>query len=189
MRIGILGGTFNPVHNGHLHIAKESLKKLRLDKVVFIPAYIPPHKKVSGDIAAGDRLKMLRAALKNKKDFVISSYELKQKGRSYSIKTAKHLKKKYGACAKLFFIIGSDSLKGLGKWKNIKGLRKILQFAVVPRPGFRMRAAGRAILKINIPKKDISSTRIRNLIKSKGSAKAFMPKEVHDYIKRKKIYS
>ncbi|UCD55099.1 MAG: nicotinate-nucleotide adenylyltransferase [Candidatus Omnitrophota bacterium] len=188
-RIGILGGTFNPVHNAHLHIAKQALKKLHLDKIIFIPAYIPPHKKIYGNITATDRIHMLRLAIKSEKRFAISLYEIRKKGKSYSIKTIRFLKKKYGKRTGLFFLIGADSLKGLPGWKDAGGLLKLAQFVVVPRPGFAVKNRVPGILKIDIPKKDISSTKIRRLLREKEPIKRFVPKRVYRYIKEHKLYT
>lgn len=189
MRIGILGGTFNPVHNGHLYIAKQALKKLHLDRVIFIPTYIPPHKKIEGRVKANDRLHMLRLAIKGKEKFTISLYELRKRGKSYSIKTARYIKKKYGKFSKIFFLTGSDSLAELKSWKNIAKLMDMLEFVVLSRPGFKIKKGSLNILKINIPGKDISSTRIRRLLTEKKSIKGLVPKEVFNYIKKKNLYA
>ncbi len=188
-RIGILGGTFNPVHDAHLYIAKQSLKKLRLDKVIFIPAYIPPHKKIYGNVTTNDRIRMLRLAISGEKRFAISLYEIRKKGKSYSIKTIRSLKRKYGKRARLFFLIGADSLKGLPGWKDAGGLLKLAQFVVVPRPGFAVRSRPAGILKVYIPKKDISSTKIRRLLREKRPIKRFVAKRVYRYIKEHKLYT
>jgi nicotinate-nucleotide adenylyltransferase len=187
-RIGILGGTFNPVHNAHLHIAKLTLKKLRLNKVIFVPAYIPPHKKIYGNIKANDRMRMLRLAVGAEKRFLISPYEIKKRGKSYSIKTVRFLKKKYGKQARLFFLIGSDSLKGLGRWKEIRSLFKLTQFVVIPRPGFGMRGAPSGVLRVSAPAKDISSTKIRRYLSKGRSVKGLVPNNVYRYIRSHKLY-
>lgn len=188
MRIGILGGTFNPVHNGHLHIAREALKKLRLDRIIFIPAYIPPHKKIYDNAKTGDRQAMLRLATRGEKRFGVSLYEIRKKGKSYSIKTVRFLKRRYGEKARLFFLIGADSLKILTRWKDITSLLRLAQFAVVPRPGFTMRSEIPGILKIYIPKKNVSSTKIRRLLHEGRSVKRLLPQKVYAYIKSHKIY-
>ena len=187
-RIGILGGTFNPIHNGHLHIAKQILKRLHLDKIIFVPVYIPPHKKIRGNATTSDRLQMLRLAVGGKKRFIISLYEIRRKDKSYSVKSARFFKKSYGKKTKLFFLIGADSLSSLKKWKNISSLLKLVQFVVVPRPGFKMKCGSLDILKINVSGKDISSTRIRRLIKNQKPVARLVPKKVYLYIKKRKLY-
>jgi len=190
MRIGILGGTFNPLHNGHLHVAKEARKKLHLDKLIFIPAYMPPHKKIHGNAKPSDRLRMLELATGGKKHFAISRYEMRRKGRSYSIKTAKYLKKKYGKDSKIFFIIGADSLKGLTRWKDITKLSGILRFAVAPRRGFKMSPRIRvSCLKLSMSKKDVSSTTIRRLLSKGKPVTRLLPPKVAKYIKMRNLYS
>jgi len=188
MKVGIFGGTFNPVHAGHIHIAKETTKKLGLDKLIFVPAYIPPHKKVENPIATRDRLKMLRLAVKANKKFKISLHELQKKGTSYSITTVKALKKRFGQDVKLFFLIGRDSLEGLKKWKNIAALRKIVQFIVVPRGGSLGNASHRGVVSLQISKKHISSTEIRRQRQLNKPIRGMVPKEVELYIKRKNLY-
>ena len=188
MKIGILGGTFNPVHKGHLHIAGLALKKLTLDKVIFIPTFIPPHKTVNASVGASDRLRMLRLAVGKKKGFEISTYEIKKKGKSYSIQTALYLTRKYGKDAKLFFLIGSDCLRGLCKWENIKKLMHLVQFIVIPRPGHKTLSVFGNIRRISIPMSSVSSTKIRRVLRKNKSASDFLPNMVYRYIRRKKLY-
>lgn len=187
-RIGILGGTFNPVHNGHLHMAGEALKKLHLAKVIFVPAYIPPHKKMRSGATAEERLEMLRLAVRGKRKFKVCPYEIKKKGVSYSVRTAAHLRKKYGKSAKLFFLIGADSLSGLSKWKRIATLQKSVQFAVAPRPGFKIRKAPAGIVKLGMPKKNISSTDIRRLVRNEKQIMRLVPQKIAKYIGKRKLY-
>jgi len=187
-RIGILGGTFNPVHNGHLYVANEALKKLRLDKVIFVPARIPPHKKIHAGATAKDRLRMLKMALAGRKKFRISMYEIKKMGTSYSIRTALYLTKKYDKDAKLFFLIGADSLAGLSKWKKIGALREIVRFAVAPRTGFKIKGKLPGIVKLSIMKKSISSTEIRRLAKGHKQLKGLVLPEISKYIRERKLY-
>jgi len=188
-RIGILGGTFNPVHNGHLHLAGCAVRKMRLDKVIFVPAHIPPHKRMSGGATAQDRLKMLLLATAGKKKFEVSRYELEKRGTSYSIRTALHLEKKYGKKTKFFFLIGADSVPGLSKWKKIGALRKIVRFAAAPRADYRVGPEGAGTIKLNIPKKNISSTIIRQFIKRKKRIGRFVPAGIEKYIKRRNLYA
>lgn len=106
MRIGILGGTFDPIHNGHLHLAREAYKKLGLAKIIFIPTYIAPHKKNIKITPAGHRYNMVKSAIANNKNFDLSEMELKRKDMSYSVKTVEELRKKYGPKVDIFFITG-----------------------------------------------------------------------------------
>ena len=187
-RIGILGGTFNPVHNGHLYLAKEACKRLRLDKVVFVPTYLPPHKKIKSNTKTSDRLEMLRLALEKNRRFAIYTYEIDEKGKSYSIRTIKSLRRKFKKNTELFFIIGADSLKGLKKWKDIRELKKIVKFAVFTRPGHIMKLASDDMLYFKVPGVNISSTKIRALLRKNRFLGSAIPRKVQKYIKSKKLY-
>lgn len=188
MRIGILGGTFNPVHNGHLHVARHALSKLRLDKIVFIPVYSPPHKKLSGNAAPSDRIRMLRLATRKEKRFVLSLNEIEKKEKSYSVKTARALRKKYGKKSAIFFLIGADSQRGLSKWREIDKIMKLLRFVVVPRRGFPLGRRSGKVVRIRIPEKNISSTEIRMCAKKGRAIRRLVPEDVAAYIEKKKLY-
>ncbi|MFA4991849.1 MAG: nicotinate-nucleotide adenylyltransferase [Candidatus Omnitrophota bacterium] len=187
-RIGILGGTFDPVHNGHLHLAKKACDKLRLSKVIFVPSYLPPHKKGAKVTPARHRCNMLRLAIKGNEKFRVSDMEIKRKGRSYTVDTLRSLRKKFGAAAELFFITGSDSLKELNKWKDLEKILSLCSFVIVERPRFRIKKTlpGLTVLRINA--KDISSTMARGMIKRGGAAKDVIPNRVSLYIDRHNLY-
>jgi len=188
MRIGILGGTFNPVHKGHIHIAKCAAKELCLNKVLFVPAYIPPHKMIKEKIDPADRVRMLRRAIADTNNFAVCLYEMDRKGKSYSVRTARFLKKKYGKNTELFFIVGSDSVKGLNKWKEISSLSRIVTFAVASRPGYGPKRCSVGAVYLKAPKKNISSTYIRKVIQKGRSAGRFLPAGVNPYIKMNNLY-
>ncbi|MCK4463723.1 MAG: nicotinate-nucleotide adenylyltransferase [Candidatus Omnitrophica bacterium] len=187
-RIGILGGTFNPIHSGHLNLAGHAKKILSLDKVIFVPAYIPPHKKIENGISPKDRLNMIGRAIRNEKSLMLSLYEIKRPRKSYSIDTLEYFKKKYGSKAKLFFLIGADSLIGIHSWRHIKKALKLAQFVVCGRPDYSLENCPKGINKINIPQKDVSSTKIRTLLKKGKSIKGIVPAAVEKYIKTKHLY-
>ncbi|MBM3243930.1 MAG: nicotinate (nicotinamide) nucleotide adenylyltransferase, partial [Candidatus Omnitrophica bacterium] len=107
MKIGILGGTFNPVHIGHLILAEEALEKLGLNKIIFMPACLPPHKENIDIAAPNERLKMVKLAIKGNKKFIVSDIEIKRAGRSYTVDTVRELKKR-SPKDEFYFIIGSD---------------------------------------------------------------------------------
>ncbi|MBU1005964.1 MAG: nicotinate-nucleotide adenylyltransferase [Candidatus Omnitrophica bacterium] len=188
IRIGILGGTFDPVHNGHLYMACEVLKRLRLDKVILMPAYHPPHKKNTGITSARHRYNMLKLAVKGSKEFKVSDIEIKRKGRSYSIRTLKQLRERYGAEAKLFFIAGSDALKDIDTWRDLKGILGLCSFVIVKRPGSRIKMSRREFMILRIGAKDISATDIRKKIRCSGQVKKLIPSTVKDYIKSHGLY-
>ncbi|MDD5679669.1 MAG: nicotinate-nucleotide adenylyltransferase [Candidatus Omnitrophica bacterium] len=184
LRIGILGGTFNPPHFGHLVLAQEALCQLKLNKVIFIPAFIPPHKKVEKDKPLM-RYKMIALACKGNPAFRISTIELKRKAVSYSVDTLRAFKKRYGKKAELFFIIGSDSLSELKNWKNSRELLTLAHFVVAPRPQFSLR---KNIKAIEMPLIDISSSGIRNRIRKSLSIRYLVPEDVRKFIEKNRLY-
>ena len=188
MKIGILGGTFDPIHNGHLHLARQALKRLSLDKVIFVPAHLPPHKKNSKIAPAHHRYGMVKLAINNTKVFEISDVEIKRKGRSYSVETLKQLKRRFGPRVQIFFITGSDSLEDIESWKNLREILRLCRFVIVKRPCFKIKKSCHDFMMLDIEAKDISATDIRNRIGSKKPVKRLMPDSVIEYIKRHNLY-
>lgn len=162
-RIGLFGGTFDPVHKGHLALALAARKEYHLDKVIFIPCYISPFKKDNPLTSARHRINMLRLALEpHKPYFMISYFELKQKGVSYSYRTVTNFCKIYRP-SRLYFIMGSDSSKDLRLWKNVE---KIL-----------------GQVKIIIGRRtNVSSSTIRRRVSQKKSITRLVPEPVKKYI-------
>ncbi|MDP2938785.1 MAG: nicotinate-nucleotide adenylyltransferase [Candidatus Omnitrophota bacterium] len=187
-RIGIFGGTFNPIHLGHLIIAQKVLENLDLKRIIFVPCYIPAHKSKKKLVDAQDRFKMVSLAIEGNSRFKVSSWEIKQKATSYTIDTLKHFKNKLGKNALLFFIIGSDSLKELMKWKDVKGILKLVRLVVVNRPGYNFRKLPRGFIKVSIPGIDISSSLIRKRLSQSKSVDYFLSDKVSEYIKKKRLY-
>ncbi len=188
MRIGILGGTFDPIHFGHLYLAKKVCQKLKLKKVIFIPTYLTPHKRNIRITSAIDRYRMASLAIKKNKRFEISDIEVKRKGRSYTAETLRSLRKKYVSSAEIFFITGSDSLRDLNKWKGLRAITKLCKFIVVKRPGFKLKAIPPSFLVLKIDARDISATLIRKRVKEGKSTRNLLPQTVRDYIDRYKLY-
>jgi nicotinate-nucleotide adenylyltransferase len=187
MKIGILGGTFNPIHLGHLILADEVREKLSLDKVVFIPTYIPPHKQNSDVAAAEDRLRMVKAAIKGNKYFGASDIEIKRKGPSYTVDTVKALKIKF-PIHDFYFITGSDLLKYLDEWKDFSKLLGLVKFVVATRPGYPLKKIPSYVQRVGIRAVDISAFEIRQSIKENKSFRYLVPDPVFEYINRKKLY-
>lgn len=218
MRIGILGGTFNPIHNGHLKIAELLLERLNLDKILFVPANIPPHKDDRGIIGAKHRLEMVRLAIRNNPRFELSTIEIERGGASYTIDSLKELEGIYGKDAELFFITGIDAFLDIETWKDADALLSHYNFVVIPRPSFRYKDL-KGIAIINLPEDklialdeermdflklplkgknhlyllamphiDISSKDIRSRIDLKKEIKYFLPESVELYIIKNKLY-
>jgi len=188
MRIGILGGTFNPIHIGHLILAEEAHFKLKLDKLVFVPAFVPPHKSSSEVISAKDRLEMVKLAIEDNPAFEISTFEIDSKKKSYSIDTLKEFRNIYGEDAQLCFITGSDSLKDLFSWKNINDIFKISKFIVANRPGYPIKEVPKEVDTVVITPIEISSEDIRKRLAEGRSIRYLVPEKVRKYISERKLY-
>jgi len=186
MRLGILGGTFNPIHNGHLAMAEKALKEFNLDEVIFVPTNIPPHKELSDLIDKEDRFNMVKLAIEGKPKFSVSRIELDRPGVSYAIDTFKDLSKTRD---KLYYIIGMDSLNEMMEWKDPLGLFNYCELIVAERPGETansplLRSHGGKIHIMGLDQ-NISASQIRaniNLIDK------FVPKKTAAYIKSKELY-
>ncbi|MDD5108279.1 MAG: nicotinate-nucleotide adenylyltransferase [Candidatus Omnitrophica bacterium] len=187
MKIGILGGTFNPVHIGHLILAEEVREKLGLGRIIFIPTALPPHKDNVDIAPAPDRLKMLKLAIKGNKFFGFSDIEIKRKGRSYTIDTLKELKNKF-IQDELYFIIGSDLLKYLNEWKDLNEINKMVKFVAATRPGYPLEQIPSYIQKLAIRAVDVSGFEVRQCIKENKSFRYLVPDKVFDFINKRKLY-
>ncbi|MBN1823454.1 MAG: nicotinate (nicotinamide) nucleotide adenylyltransferase [Endomicrobiales bacterium] len=188
--IGLFGGSFDPVHRGHTALALAAMKEYGLDRVVFIPAKIPPHRNRKKLTAPANRLKMLTLALRPFRRFSIDRYELNRKGTTYTYQTVSHFRSKYPKCD-IFFIIGSDSLIELGTWKRIDRILDSCTFITGRRKGVkvpdRCRYAGRVkFIKKAMPA--VSSTGIRQSIRKGRSPAAAVAAPVGRYIAAKGLY-
>ncbi len=134
MRIGIFGGTFNPIHIAHLYIAEQVRDTMGLNEVVFVPSAVPPHKEVEYKVSAEHRLKMVELAIAGSPAFKLSDVELKLPIPSYSIKTVQTFQEQYGEKAQLFFITGMDSFLEIGTWHSVDRLIGLCDFVTVFRP-------------------------------------------------------
>lgn len=135
MKLGLLGGSFNPIHYGHLRIAQQTRERLALDRVLFIPTGDPPHKR-DGELApAKDRYEMVRLAIADDPALELSDIEVRRKGKSYSIDTIRELQQHYGSTARLHFLIGLDAFLDFAGWREPEALLKACRFVVVSRPG------------------------------------------------------
>ncbi|MGM9975158.1 MAG: nicotinate-nucleotide adenylyltransferase [Clostridiaceae bacterium] len=196
--IGILGGTFNPIHNGHLYIASEAMEELKLSEVLFIPAGNPPHKNDSAILEASIRGEMTKAAIKDYKGFTYCDYEINKKSYSYTYETLQYLKDIYSN-TKFHFIVGADSLINLHKWKNVPEILKLAQLVVLMRPGYSREELyqvkknteenyGAEIILLELLQMDISSWDIRKRIQENKNYQFLLPKEVFNYIEANGLY-
>lgn len=193
MRIGILGGTFNPIHNAHLVVAAEVAQGFSLDKIIFVPSYLPPHKNDPDIAPSQDRFQMCLLATKSNPSFSVSSLELERGGKSYSIETVKEFLNIYGEDTKLYFITGADAILEISTWKDIEELFQLCEFIVASRPGFQTDKIDKHVLErthlIKVPALDISSTDIRRRVREGRNIKYLVPEEVEEYIYKHKLYS
>lgn len=139
-RIGLLGGTFNPIHNAHLAIARQAREMLELDRVVMIPSGDPPHKPSSGLASAKDRYEMVRLALASDPHLAMSDVEVRRSGKSYSIDTVRRLQQEYGNETRLHFLIGLDAFLEFETWREPETLLTLCSFVVLSRPGLSFQA-------------------------------------------------
>lgn len=183
MRIAIYGGTFDPVHHGHLILAREAIETLRLQKVIFVPAAVSPFKE-SAPVARGEiRLSMLRAATKDEIGFRVDDCELRRPPPSYTIDTIEDIQRRERE-AEIYCLIGEDNVAELAKWHRFAELEKIVRFVVLDRTG-RPFNYSYEIIRRRI---DISATEIRNRVASGQSIRYFVPQAVEEIIRREKLY-
>jgi nicotinate-nucleotide adenylyltransferase len=187
MKIGILGGTFNPIHIGHLILAEEVREKLEFNRIIFVPTYLAPHKDNTDIAPAEYRYEMVKMAIKRNKYFSVSDIEIKRNGQSYTIDTVREFKRMY-LKDELYFIIGSDLLKYLDDWKDLFEIIKMISFIVATRPGYPLEEIPSYISTIPIRAVDISGFEIRKAIKEGKSFRYLVPEAVFEYINRKRLY-
>lgn len=196
MRIGIFGGAFNPVHNGHLNIADAFYEDLSLDKLLFIPTAKPPHKSDEGLLSGQDRVNMLRLALENK-PYEISTIEFERKDKSYTYNTLLELKKLYPD-SDFFLIIGADQFVNFDKWYRYSDILNMVTLCTSARENEEekqliIKSAQRLGIKDSFYMSSravirVSSSEIRGKIKNGSDVSSLLPKKVFDYISEKGLY-
>ena len=205
MRLGIFGGTFNPIHFGHLRAAEEVRDELAIDKIIFMPSGNPP-LKISGLIEASHRYAMTRLATSSNVNFVVSDLEILKTEKSYTVDTLAQLLNIYPG-EELFFILGLDAFLDIPNWWQPERLSGMVNFVVVTRPGFDpadigkspyitrkegpglwVLDSGKKVIQVNITAMDISSTNIRMLLKEGKNIKYLLPETVEQYIYTHKLY-
>ncbi|HPA14643.1 MAG TPA: nicotinate-nucleotide adenylyltransferase [Desulfobacterales bacterium] len=220
MRIGLFGGTFNPIHIGHLRAALEVQEGFHLNRFYIIPAAIPPHKTLYGIANPRDRFEMVRLAVSNNPDFIVSDVELKRSGPSYTIDTVRFFESTLTKGTSLNLVLGLDAFLQMETWKSYMDLFLLIPFIVMARPGAagseskkKLKIIGnylqsnisegykfnpsqncfvhekmKPVYVFDVSLLDISSTKIRNLIKQGRSIKFLVPEKVENYIKTKGLY-
>ncbi len=197
MRIGILGGTFDPIHYAHLAIAEEARTQLELEWVIFVPAGQPPHKLGEVITPAHHRLAMLELALASNPHFHISRVDLERPGPCYTADTLALLQEEWGLEAELYFIIGADSLLEMHTWYHPERIVGLAQLVVAPRPGNPLHLAelekllpglSRRVRMIQAPLLEISGTDLRRRVWEGRPIKYYLPEEVEAYIFEQGLY-
>jgi nicotinate-nucleotide adenylyltransferase len=193
-RIGIFGGSFNPPHIGHLILAERCRELLQFDKIIFIPAYISPHKTNMSLVNPEDRLKMLRLTIRGNPYFDYSDIEIKRKGKSFTYDTLISLRNKYPK-SKLYLLIGMDNYKDFSSWKNYKEILELCKVVVIDRnitKNKRVKNTNvnhRSFIFIDTPIIEISSTEIRNRIKKGLPIKYYTTENVEKFIIKNNLYT
>jgi len=212
MRVGLFGGSFNPIHFGHLRAAEEDREALGLDLVYFVPAASPPHKPL-GDLAAAEhRLEMVRLATKGNRHFMVSDVEVRRIGHSYTIETVRYFLATLRQPAALFLLMGADSFAELESWKDYQELVALCSMVVHTRPpqgtagpprislaalerlGYAKKedhyvhSSGHTLSFVDTTLLPFSATVIRSKVRKRESISYLLPREVEDYIERHALY-
>lgn len=200
-RIGILGGTFDPVHYAHLAIAEEVYCALSLTRVLFVPARLPPHKRGAGVTSVEHRVAMLSLALGTNPHFALSLVDAQRAGPSYTVDTLRLLRREWGARARFYFIVGGDSLRDLPTWQDPAGILEQATIVALTRPGYADVSAARTDLEAHLPgserrvvvvggpRIDLCATELRQRVAAGRPIRYQTPDEVADYIRRHRLYS
>lgn len=186
-RIGILGGTFDPIHYGHLVLAEEVKEALGLDRVLFVPAFIPPHKSGGHVLNERHRTRMVSRAIRGNPSFELSRIELEARSISYTVETLKTLHRAHPK-AKLFFIAGSDNVRELRAWRQIREIFRLCTFVVAKRPRFPLDGVPRSCRVVEIVLLDIASSDIRERVARGRSIRYLVPEGVRRYIEDHRLY-
>jgi nicotinate-nucleotide adenylyltransferase len=198
MKLGVLGGTFDPVHNGHLMIAEAALSQASLSEVLFIPAGRPRFKDEESVTAARHRLRMVELAILGKPAFRLSAMEIERGGVTYSVDTLRELKSGLRPPDELFFIMGWDSLANFPSWHRACELISLCRLIIVPRAGWpepdmvlleqRLPGLSQSLILLNSPVIEISSYDIRQRVRNGSDIRGLVPDAVADYIGEKELY-
>lgn len=194
MKLCVFQGTFNPIHNAHIRVAEFVLKKYNFEKIIFIPAFNPPHKKLNLQMSE-HRFNMVKLAIMHNPKFEISDIEYRRRGKSYTYLTIKELRKNLNINDKINFLIGTDAFQNIESWYETDKIKKLVKFIVFVRED-KFESSKYNCLKNKgydfefqpLSYKDISSTDLRHKIKTGESISGYVTKEVEEYIKRNELY-
>ena len=186
MRFGILGGSFNPIHHGHLIVATRVAETLELDRVILIPTAISPLKAERGLALPRERLAMVRLAIRGNPLLHVSDLEVRRGGTSYTVDTLRLLRKSLRG--DLVLILGADAARLLPRWRKVEEVRRLARIAVVGRPGLRAGGKMPNTSMVAVPQLEISSTDIRERVRQGLPIRYLVPEAVERYIRRKRLY-
>lgn len=208
MKLGIFGGTFNPVHLGHLRAAEEVREQAGLDKVVFVPSHLPPHKELAGDVPGRHRLELVKIAVRDNPHFLASDVEVNGGGVSYSVHTIEHFRGEFDTVP--WFILGQDAFDEIAAWYDMPRILTLANFLVMSRPGSErgdvprilgphavpytrtatgyVHECGTEIRFVDVTMLDISSSAIRERIAAGASIRYLVTPGVEEYIMQERMY-
>jgi nicotinate-nucleotide adenylyltransferase len=181
-KIGIYGGTFDPIHHAHLILAREAREMLALEKIIFVPAAISPHKDPPA-ASAKTRLAMLQAAIEDESGFAVDECELRRPSPSYAIDTVEEIRRRESE-AEIYYLIGEDNVSGLASWHRFDRLQKLVRFVVLDRTGAQANHPYPVVHR----KIEISATELRKRIASGQSIRYLVPPAVEEIIRRNNLY-
>ena len=188
MRIGVLGGTFDPVHLGHLLLAEGARQVLGLDRVLWVPARISPHKRRRPHAATQDRYRMVKLAIAGHPHFQVSKIELNRPGPSYTIDTIRQLRREAPKGTRWFLLLGSDAAAQLPSWREIDELKKLVHCVFIPRSVPRTKIKNVPGTVIDVETAPISASEIRQRIKRGHTVRYWVPEGVYRYIQKRRLY-
>ncbi|MCE7794178.1 nicotinate-nucleotide adenylyltransferase [Salipaludibacillus sp. CUR1] len=188
-KVGLLGGTFDPPHLGHLIMAEEARLKKKLDEIWWMPNHIPPHKKLASGISEQDRIKLVAKAAELHPAYRLCTLEMERSGPSYTVDTVRLLQKEYSN-KQFYFIMGGDSLNNFHKWYKYDQLKEMIPFIVISRPGFLISDADAPsrMTVLDDVSVELSSTYIRKSLKEGAINRFVLPEGVYEYIKENHLY-
>lgn len=197
-KIGLFGGTFNPIHNGHVRLLNSVMEKIDFDEVIVMPSKIPPHKVAQNLVSGKDRSEMCRLAFEDNEKVTVSDYELKRRGKSYSVYTLRHLNKLYPE-DRIYFIMGSDMLLCFDKWYRYEELLERTSIVCISRDdedtnekltacAEALREKGGEVILLDTEPYELSSTEVRERLQKSLDCSCYLPQKIVQYICGKNLY-